>query len=258
MSRLEALRGDAAVLARLLRGMPSGNSHAASLAAFYGVQSAHYDAFRERLLRGRAELIADLPLPPQARIVELGGGTGRNAEFLGARLADVASYEVVDLCAPLLARARARARRIPQLRAIEADATQWQPVQPVDAVILSYALTMIPDWRAAIDNAIAMLKPGGALGVVDFHVSPAQADAGSAQHGAATRWFWPRWFAHDGVRLDQAHLPTLRRRMPLNSVVESRAQVPWLPLARVPYYRFVGRVLAPSTVSAAVLGDMRT
>lgn len=253
MSRLEALRGDAAVLARLLRGMPRAPTHAQALTAFYGAQSRHYDAFRERLLQGRAELLAGLPLPPRARIVELGGGTGRNAEFLGERLADVASYEVVDLCAPLLARARMRARRIPQLHAIEADATQWQPVQPVDAVILSYALTMIPDWRAAIDNAIAMLKPGGVLGVVDFHVSPAQADAGSTQHGAATRWFWPRWFAHDGVRLDPAHLPTLRRRLPLNSVVEDRAAVPWLPLARVPYYRFTGRVLAPATVSATVL-----
>jgi S-adenosylmethionine-diacylgycerolhomoserine-N-methlytransferase len=257
MSRLEALRGEAAVLARLLRGMPRRRTHAQSLAAFYGAQSEHYDRFRERLLQGRAELVANLPLPPAARIVELGGGTGRNAEFLGARLADVASYEVVDLCTPLLALARLRARRIPQLHAIEADATQWRPVQPVDAVILSYALTMIPDWRAAIDNAIAMLKPGGALGVVDFHVSPARAEPGCAQHGVATRRFWPAWFRHDGVRLDERHLPMLRRLLPLHEVVEDRAPVPWLPLARVPYYRFVGRVLAPGSVSATVLPGMR-
>lgn len=253
MSRLEALRGDAAVLARLLRGMPRAPSHAQALAAFYGAQSEHYDRFRERLLQGRAELVESLPLPQRARIVELGGGTGRNAEFLGARLADVASYEVVDLCAPLLARARMRARRIPQLRAIEADATQWRPTRPVDAVILSYALTMIPDWRAAIDNAVAMLAPGGVLAVVDFHVSPARAEPGCAQHGAATRWFWPAWFRHDGVRLDERHLPTLRRLLPLHAVVEHRAPVPWLPLARVPYYRFTGRVLAPATVSATML-----
>jgi ubiquinone/menaquinone biosynthesis C-methylase UbiE len=252
MPRLDALLGEAAVLARLLRGMPRAHSHAEALARFYTAQSAHYDAFRERLLVGRAELVASIELPPQARIVELGGGTGRNAEFFAGRLAQIASYEVVDLCASLLARARERARRIPQMRAIEADATRWRPDGPVDVVILSYALTMIPDWRAAIDNAIAMLRPGGTLAVVDFHVSPAQADAGSVQHRAITRWFWPRWFAHDGVRLDPAHLALLRRRLPLHRVVESDAKVPWLPFARVPFYSFIGRVLAPASVSVVV------
>ena len=35
----------------------------------------------------------------------------------------------------------------------------------VDVVTFSYALTMIPDWRAAIRNAFRMLKPGGRIGV---------------------------------------------------------------------------------------------
>jgi len=235
------LRGDLGVLLRLLRGMPRGATHAQSLDAFYGAQSASYDAFRERLLRGRAELVASLPLPPRAHIVELGGGTGRNAQFLGARLGDVAAYTVVDLCEPLLARARERARAIPQLRAVQGDATTWQPEAKVDAVIVSYALTMIPDWRGAIANAVAMLKSGGVLGVVDFHVSPRRAEPGMTQHGAFTRAFWPRWFAHDGVHLSAEHLPALRAALPANECVEARAPVPYLPLARVPYYRFVGR-----------------
>lgn len=242
MSRLETLRNDAAVLARLLRGMPRAASHADALGAFYGPQSQHYDRFRERLLAGRAELIASLPLPERAHVVELGGGTGRNAEFFGERLARIERFEVVDLCRPLLAQARERAQRIVQLHAIEADATTYRPAQPVDGVLLSYALTMIPDWRGAIANAVAMLKPGGVLGVVDFYVAPAQPPfAGSARHSAWTRWFWPAWFRHDGVRLDAAHLPALRAALPQHEVVEARAPVPYLPLGRVPYYRFIGR-----------------
>ena len=242
MSRLDVLRGDVAVLARLLRGMPRASSHAQALGAFYGAQSAHYDRFRERLLQGRAELIGSLDLPKQARVVELGGGTGRNAEFFGERLAQIESITIVDLCAPLLAQARERALRLPQLRTVEADATTWQPDVPVDAVILSYALTMIPDWRAAIANAIAMLKPGGVLGVVDFYVSAGSQDAANGvRHGALTRRFWPAWFAHDGVRLNAEHLPTLRRLLPSHAVVEARAPVPYLPHGRVPYYRFVGQ-----------------
>ncbi|MEO5625764.1 MAG: methyltransferase domain-containing protein [Dokdonella sp.] len=242
MSRLDALRGDIAVLARLARGMPRASSHAQALGAFYGVQSAHYDRFRERLLQGRAELIDSLHLPPQARVVELGGGTGRNAEFFGERLAQIESITIVDLCASLLAQARERAVRIPQMRTVEADATTWQPDQPVDAVILSYALTMIPDWRATIANAIAILKPGGVLGVVDFHVPQVlQGAVNGGRHGALARRFWPAWFAHDGVRLSADHLPMLRRLLSEHAIVEARAPVPYLPFGRVPYYRFVGR-----------------
>jgi S-adenosylmethionine-diacylgycerolhomoserine-N-methlytransferase len=241
MSRLDALRGDAAVLARLLRGMPRASSHAKALSAFYGPQSAHYDRFRERLLCGREELIRSLPLPDRAHVIELGGGTGRNAEFFGDALDRIETLEIVDLCAPLLEKARERGRRIPQLRVVEADATIYRPAAQVDAVILSYALTMMPDWRGVLVNAIAMLKPGGLLAVVDFYVSRARTDTARARHGFITRTFWPAWFAHDGVRLDAEHLPTLGASLPSNSIVESRASVPFLPLARVPYYRFVGR-----------------
>ena len=245
MSRLEALRGEFAVLQRLLRGMPRAASHAAALSAFYAPQAGSYDRFRERLLRGRAELIERLALPERAHVVELGGGTGRNAEFFGDRLARIETLEIVDVCAPLLAEASRRARCLPQLRVVEADATTYCPPQPVDAVYFSYALTMIPDWRAALANAIAMLKPGGVLGVVDFYVSAARPDSRGVRHDALTRWFWPAWFRHDGVRISEQHLPELMHRLPDHDVVEARAKVPYLPFGRVPYYVFVGRKPAP-------------
>jgi ubiquinone/menaquinone biosynthesis C-methylase UbiE len=241
MHRLEALRGDFAVVRRMLRGMPRERSHAASLSAFYAPQALHYDRFRDRLLHGRAELIAQLPLPRRAHVVELGGGTGRNAEFFGAALDRIETIEIVDVCTPLLAKARERARRMPRLRVVEADATTYRPDRPVDVVYFSYALTMIPDWRAAIANAIAMLKPGGALGVVDFHVSTADPAPGCVRHGVLTRRFWPAWFRHDGVRISPEHLPELRRRLSDHEFSEARTRVPYLPFGRVPYYVFVGR-----------------
>lgn len=245
-----SLSGDARVLLSMLRGQPRHGSHAERLAAFYGPQAGQYDAFRERLLHGRGEMIDDLlsALTEQrggldgAHVVELGGGTGRNLLFFGERLARLGPVDLVDLCAPLLAEARGRFADRPNVHVTEADACTWRPAAPVDAVYFSYALTMIPDWRAALDNALAMLKPGGVLGVVDFYVSAAQPDPGLARHGTFARFFWPRWFAHDGVRPNPGHLAALRARLPDHGLHEALAPVPYLPLLRVPYYRFIGRM----------------
>ena len=232
---------DARVLRSLLRGLPRRGSHAERLQAFYGPQAEHYDNFRERLLQGRRGLIALMAPPDGASIVELGGGTGRNLGYFGDRLARMGRVEIVDLCPALLEQARRRTTALANVRVVEADATTYRPAAPVDCVYFSYALTMMPDWQAAIDNAVAMLRPGGMLGVVDFYVAAARPRPGEAVHGAFTRYFWPRWFAHDGVRLTPAHLARLRSQLPDHECRECMAPVPYLPGARVPYYIFVGR-----------------
>ncbi len=234
-------RGDAGVLLQLLRGQPRAGSHAERLQAFYAPQAGRYDAFRERLLHGRRELVERLWPPAGAVVVELGAGTGRNLEFFGERLAAFGRVYAVDLCPSLLDVARARAAARPNVRVVEADATAFRPPQPVDAVYFSYSLTMIPDWAGALDNALAMLKPDGLLGCVDFYVSAAEPPAGHARHGWLARRLWPAWFGHDGVRLDPAHLPALLARTRCEYLREARAPMPYLAGLKVPYYVFVGR-----------------
>lgn len=240
------LGADLRVLLHLLRGQPKAGDQRSRLETFYGPQAGHYDAFRDRLLHGREALIADIQTAlgdalPGAHLIELGGGTGRNLEFFGASLDDFGQVTLVDLCPALLDQARRKFVERPQVQIIEADATTWQPAQPVDVIYCAYSLTMIPDWRAALANAIAMLKPGGIFGVVDFYVSAAQPPANQIRHNALTRAFWPRWFAHDGVHLNPAHLTALREHFPEHQLTEARAPVPYLPGLAVPYYRFLGR-----------------
>lgn len=225
-----SLIADSRILFKLLRGMPQSGDHASRLEGFYGDQAAAYDNFRERLLQGRKALFAGLPLPENASIVELGGGTGRNIEFLGERVAQLASYEVVDLCPSLLAIAQQRAANMPAVKVVESDACTYQPDQKVDCVICSYSLTMIPDWAAAMRNAKSMLKPGGILAVVDFTLSPHQPNWLSS--------FWQRWFGHDGVHLNAAHYHTLQQLFPEGRFSLHLANVPYLPFVKVPYYLF--------------------
>ncbi len=223
---------DARVLLQLLRGMPRNSDAAARLESFYAPQADSYDRFRERLLHGRAELMAELAMPPRARVIELGAGTGSNLDLLGQRVAGFDSMELVDLCPSLLERARARAARFPNVKVVEADACDYRPGSRVDCVIFSYSLSMIPDWRRALGNAFEMLACGGQLAVVDFMPPPAQYPV--------QRLFWRSWFGHDGVRLDDARVAALRQLFPRHRFLASRAPVPYLPGLRVPYFRFVG------------------
>lgn len=240
-SRAAALAGDARILASLVRGLPRNASHADALAGFYGPQADRYDDFRDRLLQGRREMIHSLPCGAGDRIVELGGGTGRTLEFFEDRLATFASVDVVDLCAPLLNVAGARAVTRPNVRLVHRDAVAYRPAAPVDAVCLSYALTMMPRWEGVIENALRMLRPGGAIGVVDFYVSPPEPPAGRIRHGLLTRTLWPAWFRHDGVHLNGEHLDRLQEQFETVQLAECRARIPYLPLVTVPYYIFIGR-----------------
>ncbi|MEI8164321.1 MAG: class I SAM-dependent methyltransferase [Betaproteobacteria bacterium] len=230
---LISLAADARILWRMACGQPRRGDHAARLQAFYAPQAGRYDAFRERLLHGRADLLDRLEIAEGMRVVELGCGTGSSLDRMGPRSGCCASIQLVDLCPALLAVARKRAAAHRNVEVIEADAARWQPAVAVDRVFLSYALTMIPDWETTIANAVAMLKPGGRLGVVDFHLP----STGSA---LANR-LWQHWFAHDGVRLSAAHLPTLLRLLPEAWTDERRASLPYLPGLQAPYYLYVGR-----------------
>jgi S-adenosylmethionine-diacylgycerolhomoserine-N-methlytransferase len=223
---------EARTLLSMLQGQPRRGSHAERLQAFYSPQAGHYDRFRERLLKGRRELLARLPLSDSEVLIELGAGTGRNLEFLGNRINRLARVELIDLCPALLDRARSRAAAWPHVTVVEADVTHYLPSQPADCVLLSYALTMIPDWRAALGNAIAMLKPGGRLAVVDFCVS--------ARQPRWLRHFWQRWFAHDGVHLSVEHIAALCIALPDHECEQHFAPMPYLPALRVPYYLFLG------------------
>ncbi len=225
---------DGRILLRMLRGLPRAGSHAERLQGFYAPQAERYDAFRTRLLHGRDALIEALEIPAAARVVELGCGTGRNLAAIEKvrPVATLTRIQLVDLCPALLAVARQRVLGMANVEVIEADATLWQPATPVDRVYLSYALTMMPDWRAVLANAYAMLAPGGRLGLVDFHLP----ERGSQ----LSNRFWRSWFSHDGVALSVEHLRTLQSLFPHSITRECRAAVPYLPGLRAPYYLFVG------------------
>jgi len=60
-----------------------------------------------------------------------------------------------------------------QIRVAHGDGTAFDPqalfgVPSFDHVMISYSLSMIPDWPRVLQAAVNSLKPGGRLHIVDF------------------------------------------------------------------------------------------
>lgn len=238
------LVSDLKVLYHLAAKPVKGDDHAERLESFYSGQASAYDDFRRRLLKGREEMYQSIPVPEGGVWVDMGGGTGSNLEYISDSIPRLGKVYVVDLASSLLkvCDQRIAANGWTNVETVEADATRWTPAEgSADVVTFSYSLTMIPDWFAAIDNALRILKPGGTIGVVDFFVSRKFPDADRVRHGWCTRNFWPVWFATDNVFPSRDHLPYLAKRFETIELHEARAKVPYMLWMKTPYYRFVGR-----------------
>ena len=141
----------------------------------YRRQRHIYDLTRRYYLLGRDQMISQLQPEAGASVLEIGCGTGRNL-ILAARLYPNARFFGIDISTEMLTTAiaaTARAGLAARLRVAHGDAAAFDParlfgVSKFDHVMISYSLSMIPDWRRVVSAAAAHLAPGGRLHVVDF------------------------------------------------------------------------------------------
>jgi S-adenosylmethionine-diacylgycerolhomoserine-N-methlytransferase len=141
----------------------------------YRWQRHIYDATRRYYLLGRDQLIAGLRPDAGANVLEIGCGTGRNL-VLAARSYPDARLFGIDVSTEMLTTAIAAISRdglSKRVRVAHADGTAFDPrslfdVASFDHVMISYSLSMIPDWRRVLEAAASRLKPGGRLHIVDF------------------------------------------------------------------------------------------
>ncbi len=156
--------------------MSAVTDHAALMDRMYRLQRFIYDPTRCWYLLGRDELIAHLDVPDGGSVLELACGTGRNLVRIGERAPGTALYGL-DLSQEMLKSARANCQRagmVARAALAAGDASAFDPAAAFDGrtqfdrVVISYALSMIPAWRAAIDHAIDLTTPTGSLHIVDF------------------------------------------------------------------------------------------
>lgn len=156
----------------------------------YAAQRHIYDLTRKYYLLGRDRMIRDLAVPPGGAVLEIGCGTGRNLALI-ARHHRAAHLYGLDISGEMLKSAAVQMERagasertvLARGDACAFDSTALFGRPGFQRIVLSYTLSMIPDWRGAIDAALDALAPGGELHIVDF--------------GQQSRL--PRWFAR-GLR----------------------------------------------------------
>jgi S-adenosylmethionine-diacylgycerolhomoserine-N-methlytransferase len=142
----------------------------------YRLQRYFYDATRKYYLLGRDRLLTELDVKPNEQVLEIGCGTARNLIILARRRPDATLFGL-DASMAMLKTAR---RKINNAKAanvtlktglandLSFDATFGLGCA-FDKIFFSYSISMIPCWQEAIDRALANLKPGGQLFIVDFY-----------------------------------------------------------------------------------------
>ncbi|MFK7943598.1 MAG: class I SAM-dependent methyltransferase [Paracoccaceae bacterium] len=148
----------------------SETDHAGLMDAIYRRQRLIYDVTRKYYLLGRDQLISDLTPPEGGTVLEIACGTGRNLSRISARWPERRLCGL-DISDEMLTSARSKLGNKADLA--QADACDFNPealfgVAQFDRIVLSYSLSMIPDWQGAVREAVRHLAPGGSLHIVDF------------------------------------------------------------------------------------------
>lgn len=223
---------------------------AAAMDRMYRRQRYIYDLTRKYYLLGRDTLVKRMPIRPGDRVLEVGCGTARN--LIAVKRANPAAQCFgLDASEQMLRTARGNLARAGvsnvTLRVGLAQQLDHRAMfglkEPFDLIYFSYSLSMIPPWREAMDAAIANLRPGGTIWIVDFW-----------DQAHLPRWFaklLTRWLRRFGVHHRPEllkHLHTLQRQgcdLQIQSIARRYAFLASLTCASAPRHLSSGRVECP-------------
>jgi demethylmenaquinone methyltransferase/2-methoxy-6-polyprenyl-1,4-benzoquinol methylase len=168
----------------------------------------------ERLLyaRARRQAVELLRLAPGATVVDIACGTGLNFPLIEERIGPSGTLIGADLTAGMLRRASARVRRSgwSNVNLVELDVTSLTRERleqagaltagkPVDAVLCTLGMSVIPQWEAAWEAMLAIVRPGGTVAVMDGG-PPLAPGAAEALLVRPLVWLGCRFFAADWAR----------------------------------------------------------
>jgi ubiquinone/menaquinone biosynthesis C-methylase UbiE len=122
------------------------------------------DLIRRGILK---DFVSEINIPKEARVLEIGCGTGAVTRFL-ADLPQVSQALGVDPSPIFIAKARELAERVQNLTFQEGDGRALTSAdRTFDAVVFHTTLCHIPKPEEALGEALRVLRPGGWLAIFD-------------------------------------------------------------------------------------------
>ena len=119
------------------------------------------------------ELLARARPVAGERVVDVGCGCGAVTLAVAAAVGPGGAVVGLDVSAPMLARARERARGLQTVTFVEADAATHRMAPPADLLVSRFGVMFFDDPAAALANLSGLLRPGGRLAFVCWR-APAQ------------------------------------------------------------------------------------
>lgn len=130
-----------------------------------GAKWIEHEAEQDHFLSAVATAVIDRAnLSPEDRVLDIGCGTGA-VSLLAAPLVGRNGYVLAtDIAAPFVTRVKTRARDLPQISALEADAqTATWPTPAFDVALSRFGVMFFADPAAAFANIAQALRPGGRM-----------------------------------------------------------------------------------------------
>ncbi len=139
-------------------------------ARWYDLLSLERPTYPAPRIRG----ISKLDLQPGERVLDIACGTGYNFPFLIRAVGPTGEVTGIDSSEAMLAGAGRRISdsgwtNVTLRHGTAAELTRVNASSlPFDAVVITYALSIMDSWREVFEQSVAQLKPGGRLLVIDL------------------------------------------------------------------------------------------
>jgi ubiquinone/menaquinone biosynthesis C-methylase UbiE len=197
---------------------------------FYKSQADNYDSYRYYMLHGKKELMTSVPFKKGDSLLLFAGGTGDVLEYLKDNINLFEKITIMDICEPLLKKAEERKQKYnwDNVEIVKGNAHNFIRKNMYNIVLITYSVTMIPDWKTGVDNAISCLKENGYLGVCDFTTK---------NHNVSfIKNFWQKLFSMDNVYINDDHFDYLESKLNKVFYRYDFGGFPYIPFLKVGYY----------------------
>lgn len=168
---IEVLDSDSALIAPAKRSRRGAARHYDALAPYYNAID-RIECVPPALRRQAADVLC-APHPAAGadgrRFLEAGVGTGLNMPFIAARLAPDDAYLGIDISLAMLERAKRlrRTRSWNNMRLEQLDAAEYCDPAPLDGILCSLCLNVIPEHEQVMEQLWQRLRPGGSFVILE-------------------------------------------------------------------------------------------